>query len=61
MPAAFDGALFFSDYSRDTIWVMYRGVNGLPDPTNIRAFVRPAANPVQSGDWSRRQLVLYRF
>ena len=46
LPAAFDGALFFADYSRDTIWVMYRGVNGLPDPTNIRAFVRPAANPV---------------
>ena len=46
LPAAFDGALFFSDYSRDTIWVMYRGANGLPDPANRALFFRSAANPL---------------
>jgi glucose/arabinose dehydrogenase len=46
MPSALDGALFFSDYSRSMIWVMYRGINGLPDPTNIRAFIPTASGPV---------------
>ena len=31
-PPAYKHALFFSDYSRNCIWVMYRGANGLPDP-----------------------------
>jgi glucose/arabinose dehydrogenase len=42
LPSAFDGALFFCDWVRQYIWVMYRGVDGLPDPTNVRAFT-PAA------------------
>ena len=46
LPAAYDGALFFCDYSRDTIWVMYRGANGLPDPTNRALFFRSTANPL---------------
>ena len=25
LPAGYDGALFFTDYNRDTIWVIYRG------------------------------------
>ena len=45
-PAAYDGSLFFADYSRDCIWVMFQGSNGLPDPANIATFVAPAANPV---------------
>jgi glucose/arabinose dehydrogenase len=45
-PAAYDGALFFSDHSRDCIWAMQTGPSGLPDPTKILTFVGPASNPV---------------
>jgi uncharacterized repeat protein (TIGR01451 family) len=47
-PDSYDGALFFADYSRDCIWVMFPGTNGLPNPADgFRAtFVAPAANPV---------------
>jgi uncharacterized repeat protein (TIGR01451 family) len=45
-PDAYDGALFFADYSRDCIWVMFPGGNGLPNPSNRAPFVAPAANPV---------------
>ena len=45
-PAAYQGALFFADYSRDCLWVMTRGTNGLPDPTKRANFLTPAANPV---------------
>jgi PKD repeat protein len=45
-PAEYDGALFFADYSRDCIWVMQKGANGLPAPGLIRTFVAGAANPV---------------
>lgn len=38
-PAAFDGALFFSDYTWQCIWVMYPGGNGLPNSGNIDTFV----------------------
>ncbi|MEZ7129487.1 LamG-like jellyroll fold domain-containing protein [Nonomuraea sp. AD125B] len=37
-PAAYDGALFFSDYSRQCVWVMTKGANGLPDPATIQTF-----------------------
>ncbi|NRQ31395.1 PKD domain-containing protein [Nonomuraea sp. NN258] len=37
-PAAYDGALFFSDYSRSCIWVMTKGANGLPDQTTTATF-----------------------
>ncbi|MEX1073176.1 MAG: LamG-like jellyroll fold domain-containing protein [Chloroflexota bacterium] len=46
-PLAYDDALFFADYSRDCIWVMQAGANGLPDPGEITTFVDGAANPVQ--------------
>ena len=46
-PAQFQGSLFFSDYSRQCIWVMMRGGNGLPDPTNVQPFINGAAGPVQ--------------
>ncbi len=45
-PAAYQGAFFFSDYSRDCIWAMQTGTNGLPDPTKIVTFAANAANPV---------------
>ena len=46
-PPAYDGALFFADYSRDCIWAMLRGADGLPDPANIQTFVAGAQNPIE--------------
>ena len=31
-PTEYRGALFFADYSRDCIWAMLPGANGVPDP-----------------------------
>ena len=45
-PDAYDGALFFSDYSRNCIWVMKKGTNGLPDTAKRSTFVAGAAAPV---------------
>jgi len=45
-PDEYDGALFFSDYSRKCIWVMQKGANGLPNPSTLRTFVAGAAGPV---------------
>jgi PKD repeat protein/glucose/arabinose dehydrogenase len=45
-PVEYNDALFFADYSRDCIWVMLKGGNGLPAPGQIRTFVAGAANPV---------------
>ena len=45
-PTAFDGALFFADYSRECIWVMKKGANGLPDPTQIEMFGNLGMYPV---------------
>jgi glucose/arabinose dehydrogenase len=45
-PADYRGALFFADYTRDCIWVMRAGGNGLPDPSNRATFVAQASNPV---------------
>ena len=45
-PAAYDGALFFADYSRGCIWVMPTGADGNPDPTRVRTFAAGAATPV---------------
>jgi glucose/arabinose dehydrogenase/PKD repeat protein len=33
-PDSYNGALFFADYSRNCIWAMRKGTNGLPDPAN---------------------------
>ena len=41
------GGLFFSDYSRNCIWFMPAGANGLPDPTKVEAFETSATGPVQ--------------
>ena len=45
-PAAYQGALFFADYSRHCMWVMYPGTGGDPDPSNRSAFASSAAGPV---------------
>ena len=45
-PAAYNGALFFADYTRNCIWAMQVGTNGLPDPTKIVTFEAPATQPV---------------
>ena len=37
---AYEGALFFTDYSRGCIWAMLRGANGLPDPGNVQTFAQ---------------------
>ncbi len=39
-------ALFFSDYSRNCIWVMFKGANGLPDTATRRVFLAGADGPV---------------
>jgi glucose/arabinose dehydrogenase len=44
-PAAYQGALFFADYSRKCIWAMRAGANGLPDTNTIENIV-VAAGPV---------------
>jgi glucose/arabinose dehydrogenase/PKD repeat protein len=45
-PADYRGGLFFADYSRDCIWHIPLGANGLPDVSKRRTFVAGAANPV---------------
>jgi glucose/arabinose dehydrogenase/chitodextrinase len=45
-PAEYDGGLFFADYSRECIWVMKKGTNGLPDRTQIESFGHLGAYPV---------------
>jgi len=45
-PSGYDGALFFADYSRDCIWAMFPGTNGVPDPNNRATFAAAASNPV---------------
>jgi PKD repeat protein len=45
-PSEYRGALFFADYSRDCIWAMLPGSDGVPDPARIRTFAAGAANPV---------------
>jgi glucose/arabinose dehydrogenase len=45
-PPEYDGALFFSDYSRNCIWAMQKGGTSLPNPSAIKTFVAAASNPV---------------
>ena len=45
-PSAYNNALFFADNTRDCIWVMFAGSNGLPDPADRQVFINQAANPV---------------
>jgi glucose/arabinose dehydrogenase/PKD repeat protein len=45
-PAAYAGALFFADNSRNCIWALRAGANGLPDPAQRVAFAQAASYPV---------------
>jgi glucose/arabinose dehydrogenase len=45
-PAAYGGTLFFADYTRNCIWAMAAGTNGLPDPSSITTFDAGAASPI---------------
>ena len=45
-PDEYDDALFFTDFSRDCIWVMQKGANGQPDSATRKAFVTGAAKSV---------------
>jgi PKD repeat protein len=45
-PAEYTGALFFTDYTRNCIWVMPKGANGDPDPAARKTFLTNAATPV---------------
>jgi glucose/arabinose dehydrogenase len=45
-PSVYRDALFFTDYSRDCIWVMRAGADGLPDPSTLATFDAGASNPV---------------
>ena len=54
-PAEYQGALFFADYTRDCIWAMRRGTNGLPDPATITTFV--AANAAHPAPQDRVDVV----
>jgi glucose/arabinose dehydrogenase len=45
-PAAYQGAMFFSDYARSCVWVLGKKPNGDPDPSVIQPFVQAAETPV---------------
>ena len=45
-PSTYAGALFFADYSRECIWAMRAGTNGLPDPASIIPFSSTVSGPV---------------
>jgi glucose/arabinose dehydrogenase len=45
-PPLYNGALLFADRSRNCIWAMLPGSNGLPDPATIQTFDAGAGNPV---------------
>ncbi|SCL34094.1 Glucose/arabinose dehydrogenase, beta-propeller fold [Micromonospora rhizosphaerae] len=46
-PAAYNGALFFADYSRDCIWASLPTTpGGLPSASNLVTFASSAASPV---------------
>lgn len=45
-PPAYSGALFFSDYSRSCLWVMFPGGGGDPDPAAATPFASSALGPV---------------
>ena len=39
-PATYQGALFFTDWSRHCIWAMLPGANGAPDPSQSSHSIR---------------------
>lgn len=45
-PAPYDGALAFSDFSRQCVFVLPPGEDGLPDPDRVETLVTGARSPV---------------
>jgi uncharacterized repeat protein (TIGR01451 family) len=45
-PASYENALFFSDYSRKCMWIMFPDGSGNPNPASTAAFASSAAGPV---------------
>ena len=46
-PTAYEGALFFADYSRDCIWAMFKSATGnRPDPSKRQTILSGAQGPV---------------
>jgi titin len=45
-PQGYSGAMFFQDYARKHIYVMYRGIDGLPDPSTRQIFRALTGSPV---------------
>jgi glucose/arabinose dehydrogenase len=46
-PAAYQDALFFSDFLRGCIWRLEKDANGQPDPSKVRVFAQAAGAPVK--------------
>ena len=46
-PDSYDGGLFVSDYSRNCIWFLPKGVDGLPDGSKVTTFAQGGLNPVE--------------
>ena len=44
-PSAYTGALFFGDRSRNCMWVMQAGANGLPSRATLQTFIDDGDNP----------------
>ena len=59
-PAAYKDALFFSDYSRNCIWVMCPGADGLPDPAHAPDVRRRGRRPGVPHPGPGRRAVLRR-
>ncbi len=45
-PTLYNNALFFADHSRNCIWAVPAGGNGLPDFSKVADFIQGASNPV---------------
>ena len=45
-PDRYDGALFFADYTQNTIWAMLPGTDGVPDPARVETFASGIGGPV---------------
>jgi glucose/arabinose dehydrogenase len=46
-PAAYQDALFFSDFLRGCIWRLAKDANGQPDPTRVQVFAQTVGAPVK--------------
>ena len=57
-PASYEGALFFADYSRNCIWVMFKGSNGLPNPSTISTLCDCRCGSDRPAHRTRRQPLL---